>query len=133
MAAPSKLTNEVQNILCKAVAAGLTYEKAAHAAGISYQSLRNWITAGEQAKAGKMLEFFEAIKKARADAIQERLELIKSHSLDSWQAGAWWLERCEPKDYGPPASRVEHTGADGNDMVIRIIKTVGQPNGSDGD
>ena len=46
-------------------------------------------------------EFSEAIKKARAEAVQGYLRTIKTAADNgTWQAAAWWLERVLPDQYG---------------------------------
>ncbi|MBC2693741.1 MULTISPECIES: hypothetical protein [Methanococcoides] len=40
----------------------MPYKHAAPAAGISYQTFRNWMKGGENAKSGQYKEFYEAIK-----------------------------------------------------------------------
>ncbi len=53
MSRPTKLTPETQDTIVKAVSLGATYEAAANAGGVSYDSFNNWMKQGEKAKSGK--------------------------------------------------------------------------------
>ena len=58
--------------------------------------------------------FSEKVNKARAEAVQDSIELLMSMP-ERWQARAWWLERCEYQDWGQ-RQRLEHTGKDGQPL-----------------
>ena len=85
---PTKLTAAVQNKIVNALAAGNTRTASAAYAGIHYSTFCNWITDGEKAKSGKYFDFFDAIKKAEADAEVSNVATIKKHAADNWQANA---------------------------------------------
>jgi len=102
-----KLTKEVQDAICSAIELGTTYEDAANAARITYRTFRNWIVKGQEEaekdlkKKTKYLQFFQAVKKAEADAVKRNLAVIEQAKMEgSWQAAAWWLERRYPMKWG---------------------------------
>jgi hypothetical protein len=66
MARPTKLTDEVQKQIVRAIAAGAYGEVAAEAAGIHKATLYRWLAKGRRTKRGKLCEFCDAIKKAQA-------------------------------------------------------------------
>jgi hypothetical protein len=61
------------------------------------------------------LEFWENLKKARADAIVRNVAALQKAANDGqWQAAAWWLERTVPEQYAKrtakPAKEVKSSG-----------------------
>jgi transposase len=99
---PSKFSIESQEIICKAIANGSTYAEAAELAGVTYNTLLNWKHRGEQAKSGKLFEFFNTLKKAEDQSEAELLSRIVDAGRDPkhWQANAWILERRMPDRWG---------------------------------
>ena len=68
---------------------------------------------------GVYFEFFEAIKKAEAQAEARNVAVIQTAARDSWQAAAWWLERKYPQEWGKK-ERHEHVGKDGEPIELDI-------------
>ena len=66
---PVKLTPELQKRICEIIAAGSTYQAAADAVGISYQTLLNWKAAGSGRRSGHYFDFFDAIRAAENHAL----------------------------------------------------------------
>jgi len=64
----TKLTEETQQSIIKAIKDGSFDYVAAEAAGITYQTFRNWVERGEKAKRGLYCEFYLAVMQARAQA-----------------------------------------------------------------
>ncbi len=116
----SKLTPEVQETICRYVRQGLTYETAARAAGISESTFYRWRARGEKAQRGKFRQFWEAVKKAEAEAEQRLVERILAASRDSWQAAAWILERRYPDRWGR-RDRVKHE-TDFGDALAQVLE-----------
>lgn len=100
MARPSKLTPAVQERLLEAIKAGSYYEEAAAYAGITYQTFRNWMIAGEKAKSGLQFEFFEAVTRAEAEAVVAAQKLWRSAFDADWRAIQAWMERRYPDRWG---------------------------------
>ncbi len=122
---PTKLTPELAKTLIESARAGVLLQGCADRAGITAQTLTNWLHRGENAAKGietqaltvedgerGYLDFFGAFQKARGDREAEALLDIRSMRR-GWQAQAWWLERTKPLEYGRRFVRLEHTGNDG--------------------
>jgi hypothetical protein len=117
MAAATKLTPARQRVLVDAVAAGATYEQAAMAAGVTYETLRVWRKT--------IPAFSAALKKGEVDAMLENLALIKQAAEEQeWTAAAWLLERRWPQQWGR-LKRVEVTAA-ATVHLGRLLETVAQ-------
>lgn len=119
---PTKFTHDVRTRIIAAIRNGNTYEASANYGGISYDSLRGWLNRGEDEAEGEFFEFFNAIKKAEAEAEVESVALIRRSAQDGqWQAAAWFLERRKPSDWGR-RDRHEITGANGGAVEHSVIR-----------
>ena len=104
----TKLTPELQQLLCQAVAVGATDRLACQYAGISQESLYTWL---EKGRAGTQpyAEFAEAFQKAKGrHAILSRAKIEKAASDGTWQASAWIMERKYPEEYGRSVQELHH-------------------------
>jgi transposase len=110
MARPSKYTPEVVERIVKAVGLGATYELAALAGGVSYETFRQW----RDAKPA----FLAALKAAEGQAVTTWLEKIEAASAESWQAAAWKLERRYPHVFGRRVTTIE--GPDGGPVSLTV-------------
>lgn len=115
---PTKLTPEVQEKIAKALAIGLTYDLASDMAGISRETLRDWINRGEREGEGIYYNFSCAIKKDIATAAGGLLATIRRAGQEQWQANAWILERRHPEAFGRTAIDVTHRGDKDNPVKI---------------
>ena len=77
----SKLTHELQEDICKAIRAGLTYEQAATLNGVGVSTFMAWRAKGEKAKSGIYQELVDAIKKANIEARAIHLQRINKASF----------------------------------------------------
>ena len=68
MPRPSKLTPEIQPKIGDGVSLGLTYALVANTAGISYQTLNEWLKKGRNSTSGEYFKFSQYIQKCNADA-----------------------------------------------------------------
>jgi len=95
MSRPSKLTDQVTEQVCKAVAMGMTFELAAQYAGISKTTFFRWMRIGEESDEGSPFwEFWHSVKSAESKGALNALTTINRAAVDgSWQAAAWLLER----------------------------------------
>jgi transposase len=100
MGRPTKLTDEIQTLICNYIQAGNYIETAAAAAGINKKTLYEWLKRGKQAQSGIYKEFSNAVEKALAISEIRELKTIKDHSAQYWQAAAWRLERRFPDRWG---------------------------------
>ena len=94
-----KLDQHTVDIICEHIANGNYPSVACEAAGVSDETLRQWVI---RAEAGEkpFLEFLAELKKAEATAEANRLAKIGQAGEKSWQANAWVLERTKPQRYG---------------------------------
>jgi transposase len=54
----------------------------------------------------KFLDLWNALKKARAEAVVRNVAFIQKAAQDgSWQAAAWWLERTVPEQFGKQTAK----------------------------
>jgi transposase-like protein len=120
---PTKFNKERCDKIITALQAGNYREVACRYAGISNQTLRNWLKQAENPDAPpEYLEFLAAIEKAEADAEVADIALIRRSAQDGqWQAAAWIRERKNPERWGRrDASKIEVTGADGGPVDMRV-------------
>lgn len=101
MARPRKRTPTAQERILEALQLGATYKRAAAAAGISYDTLNDWMRDD--------LQFRQQVKEAEGVAAVAALRQIqRAAKSGAWQAAAWILERRYPQEYGRTVQ--EHTG-----------------------
>jgi hypothetical protein len=115
---------------------GATLEHACGYAGITYQTLRNWLTRGEaeatrlaetpkarpRQSEGEFFALFEAVKKAEGDAVMTWLLRIEAAASKSWQAAAWKLERRYPEQYGRQVQDVKHSGKIDGPPAVQVFR-----------
>lgn len=93
MARPTKLTPERQQRIIDALLAGNYFETSCRYAGIHPATAYGWMAKGERQPTGPYREFFEAIKRAEAQAEVLAVAEVRKAWSDSWQAAMTWLER----------------------------------------
>ena len=111
MARPTKLTPDRQKRICDNVRLGLSYERAALAAGITEQTLLNWRQRAEaererltqkgtrkRKREAPYVEFLGELELSEAQAEQLLIAKIQKAATDGkWTAAAWILERRHPE------------------------------------
>ena len=112
---PTKLTPEVQEVIVDGINAGLTFGLTCARAGVTYATFYNWLEKGEAAKSGALMEFFDAVERAKADSALRLVSQITLQAPTDWRAAAFMLERRFPDDYG---KRSEITGKDGGPVKV---------------
>jgi transposase len=112
---PTKLTPDVQELIVDGINAGLTYGMTCARAGVTYATFYNWLKKGEVAKSGVLMEFFDAVSRAKADSALRLVSQITLQAPTDWRAAAFMLERRFPDDYG---KRTEVTGKDGGPVKV---------------
>jgi transposase len=75
MARPTKRTPTTEEKIIDAIRQGMTYKLAAAYAGISYETLRNWLKQGEEGNEN-FAAFFQAVQRAEAEGAMRNLEFI---------------------------------------------------------
>jgi transposase len=98
---PTKLTPEIQEKIVSVIRKGNYIETAAAYAGISKQTLYNWLRTGSRKPTGVYGEFVRAVEQALAESEMADLARIEQAAIEGhWQASAWRLERRFPKRWG---------------------------------
>ena len=115
MARPTKLTPEVHEAIVDGINAGLTFRLSCARAGVTPATFYNWLEKGEVAQSGALMEFFNAVERAKADSALRLISQITLQAPADWRAAAFILERRFPDDYG---KRTEVTGKDGGPVKV---------------
>jgi len=119
MGRPIKLTPDLQARIVAFLGAGAYVETAAAAAGVSKQTLYNWLSRGADGEE-PFEAFLDAVEKAQGEADIRDLKTIRDAANGGvWQAAAWRLERRHPEQWG--RRRVEMTGADGGPVDVKTL------------
>lgn len=114
---PTKLTSELQEKLCKVIADGNYYRASCAVVGLNYTTFRKWLVAGRKQKRGQFRQFFDAVRKAEADAETRVVSLWQEQIPGNWQAARDFLARRNPRDWMPKESH-EVTGKGGNPIKV---------------
>src|SRR5665647_444420 len=97
---PSKLTESRMEQLIEALRSGNYRIDACRAAGIHYNTLLAWEKKGESQKSGEYVEFLEALRRAEADAVVSKVDMIHGAAMNGdWRASAWFLEHKYPNNW----------------------------------
>ncbi len=87
-----KYSPEIVKEICDYIQGGSSNIDSATMSGISEDTFYEWKK--------EHSEFSESLKKAEAIRKARLVALILTASESSWQAGAWYLERVYPSEYG---------------------------------
>lgn len=104
---PDKLTKEIHETIVGLVRAGNYLDDAAAIAGVTDNTIRNWLHRGEIETRGKYRDFFDDTKKARATANAVDLAIVAKGER-GWEARAWRLERRNPHKFGRRVLEVQN-------------------------
>lgn len=132
---PTKLNKTVQEEICAAIRAGNYIEPSAIRAGVTKETLYNWLRRASRelekdrsdkwyripTKERKYVAFFHAVKKAEADAEARDVAIISKAALVQWQAAAWRLERKHYQRWGRKQA-IEHSGPEGKPVKVQRIR-----------
>ena len=101
------MTPPVRAQIVNAVTAGVSIGRAAELAGVSGECVRLWRRQGEaDERAGRTGTPQAAFVRALAEARAKIVGLVEGSVVNAavrgrdWRAGAWWLERQYPDEYG---------------------------------
>jgi transposase len=86
----------VQAKIVEALAAGNYFNVACEVAGIGERTGYRWLEQGEQERSGPYQQFWQAVKKAEADAEASALQVVRDAMPQQWQAAMTFLERKFP-------------------------------------
>lgn len=128
MGAPTKLTPELTEEICKAIEVGNYLETAAEAAGITVRTVYNWIDRGRTGEE-PYAAFFHAVTRARASGEMNLVTTLlegdgKGESFGQARAAAFMLERTRPDKY---AQRVNVKVRDAVEEVLECVRRVCSP------
>jgi transposase len=114
MSRPTKLTPDIQVKIVDALKLGNYIETASALAGISKNTVYDWLKRGAREKERvennsnakyrkeefPFVKFSDAVQKAMAEAEMRDLLVIANASKNDWKASAWRLERRYPAKWG---------------------------------
>lgn len=123
--AKSKLTPELLQQLVECIEAGLYYDIACDAVGITKTTFWRWMREGKANENDEKRHFYYCIKEAKAKCAKNALDCINAHRLKEWTAAAWLLERRFRKYYGKDAKDLKE--------VARLIKLLSKGEPRDGE
>jgi hypothetical protein len=116
---PTKLNERTAKRICAAVRRGNTRFDAALCAGIHVDTFLLWMRRGRQEGSGFYYQFYQSVKKAEAQFVDDNIKVIQKAKGKSWQAGAWLLERRRPDDFAQRA-RLDHSGHVNSEMTLKL-------------
>ena len=121
---PTKLTQEVQDAIVVALKAGMYIEASCDYVGIAPRTYYKWMSDAEREDAAEeVLQFSQAVKKARAEAEYRNVQGIQVAGEEHWQARAWWLERSFPSRWGRQQRvQAEISGPGGGPIEVTDVK-----------
>lgn len=114
----SKLTHEFVKDATRLAEGGLKNVDICKALGIHESTLYAWLQAPRKPLEE---ELYEELEKARAKRKAFMIQTItKAAREGTWQAAAWWLERCYPKEFAKP-DRYHDQGVDEAVKAVREL------------
>ena len=114
----SKLTPEFIEDAARLAEGGLKNVDICKALGIHQSTLYAWLKNEENPLSR---ELYEELEKARAKRKAFMIETITKAARDgTWQAAAWWLERCYPEEFAKP-DRYHDQGVDEAVKAVREL------------
>jgi len=89
-----KYNKETVEIILQCLANGDGRVRAANTAGVSFDSFYRWMNTKPK--------FCEQVKKAEEIGYKKIHDVCERRVIEdqSWQSGAWWLERTDPANFG---------------------------------
>jgi hypothetical protein len=125
MGRPSKLTPEVQALVCDAIRHGNFREAAAKAAGVTPRTLHEWMRKGREADEGPYAAFLQAVHEAEAEAELNAVRRIYLAGADDVNHLKWWLERKFIGRWGRDARTIRELQA----RLAELEKRLGDAHG----
>jgi hypothetical protein len=108
----------IQKPLLDRIRAGTPIRQACASVGLHQATFYDWMKKGELAVSGQHKEFYEAVEKAKADAVIESVLVIRKAAKDNWQAAAWFLERCHPDEFARDRQNVNVAIQNNTQVVV---------------
>lgn len=136
-----KLTKHLIRQVKKLLEKGAFDKQVYNALGISSSTWYNWITQAEEIrdinpkelteKERLLVEFLDTVRKVQADVEVEVLSGILNHAKKRWQAGAWFLERRNPKLFGRDIQQDTANGLQALDRFLQGVHDIASSQGED--
>ena len=76
-----------------------------------------WMERGERGEQ-PFADYRDSVRAGMAEAERIALAAVRSAIPTDWRAGAWWLERVIPEEYG--RQRIEVTGSEGGPVQVDL-------------
>ena len=112
------LSEVIQNAMVKAVREGNYATTASEAVGIGESTHYRWMKQGQEG-IEPYRGYWEAIKKAEAEAEMEAVVDIRNEGKKNWTANAWYLERKFSERWGRKDKLTQEiSGKDGKPIEI---------------
>ena len=96
----SKLSEELSDKLCEALAKGYSIPAACSVVGIVEKTYYNWYNRGLTAKSGKYKQFVCDVDNAQDKATHLMESIIIDSAVDNPKDAKWWLTKRRPETYG---------------------------------
>lgn len=116
---PTSLTPAVQRTIVRHLKTGAYVETAAAAAGVSKDTLYEWLKRGAKEPGSPYRAFSDAVEKAMADAELDAVRTIDEAGKTQWQARAWRLERTKPLKY---SIRVQALIREREEQLLELLR-----------
>jgi hypothetical protein len=111
ISAQSKFSLEIQRAIVESLRGGNYLEPSAEAAGVSRQTVLEWIRRGEGRDDRSCEPEFEAfalaVRQARAEAERNAVRALTAAMPEDWRAAEAWLKRARP-DRWTDRQQVQH-------------------------
>lgn len=122
MAARSKFTAERRKAIIEALERGNTLTHAAALAGVSRETIYDWLQKGDKATdpASTYKRFAEDVARANALVADHAIGKITSAMPDDWRAAMTFLERRFPDEY---AKRERHEVSGPKGEPVKVVLT----------
>lgn len=119
----TKLTPELQQEFCFIISRGNYYTTACNALGVSYQTFRRWMRAGEQATSEESIyrKFYLAVQLADAQGEVHAVEQWRGHFSKEFRVPATFLAARYPHKWADH-TKVEGIFRDTMDRLVEALK-----------
>lgn len=121
---PTKLTYERQEQIARAIEEGKSMNSAARMAGVTPQTVHNWMERGEGEEEGVFAEFFERVARARGQGedgyFETVLEMAKENGDHRFIASL--MKQRYPESWGNTETGVDAADITVNSDVVEVTE-----------
>jgi hypothetical protein len=116
---PTHLNDEVQRIICEALANGNFRSVAAASAGVPLRTFHEWMKKGEEETDERCIQFRRAVIQAEKNAEIRAVQMIMAKAAEDPKHAQWWLAHRFPERWAERyRGRIEHTGKNGGPIQV---------------